>query len=153
MQNQVIIATNSARVDTVKRNRRIWLMKEKNEIGIIVFNNKEVPYYTEMDGHYAPVPMFLGDNLLKNLPFSIAAVDISKKLGQPIAELHKHNQAEVYFIPSPGVKLDVKTDKGCVTVESPTVVVIPKHTDHQFIIHSCMYSPCYIMGIFTDLSE
>jgi hypothetical protein len=128
-------------------------MNTENEIGVKIFNNHEVPFYSEIDGHFAPVPMFVGNEILKDLPFSVAAVEISKKVGQPIAALHKHDQAEIYLVPSPGLEFDVITDKGKVTVESPSVIVIPANTPHQFIVKSCEYSPCYIMGIFTKLKN
>jgi hypothetical protein len=32
-------------------------------------------------------------------------------------------------------------------------VLAKANTPHQFIVKSCKYSPCYIMGIFADLKE
>lgn len=115
------------------------------QLGLLVL--QDVPKYLELDGHHHPVPIYAGPEYLPGVPFHVAAVDAAQLVGKPIADLHKHDTAEVYLVLSPGLTFEIQTENGTVLLESPVSVLIPAGLQHRFVVREVSIAPCYFLGI------
>jgi mannose-6-phosphate isomerase-like protein (cupin superfamily) len=119
--------------------------------GLVV--TEGLPVYEEMDGHHAPVPIFLSPETLPDAPFRIAAVDAAQLIGAPHADLHVHeDHDEIYLCVTPGLRFEVETDAERIALQSPASVFIPAGVRHRLIVHEVATDTCPFLGILLDAS-
>jgi mannose-6-phosphate isomerase-like protein (cupin superfamily) len=117
--------------------------------GLVV--TEGLPVHEEMDGHHAPVPIFLSPETLPGAPFRIAAVDAAQLIGAPHADLHVHDDHdEIYLCVTPGLRFEVETDAERIALESPASVFIPAGVRHRLIVHEVATDTCPFLGILLD---
>ena len=126
-------------------------MASTERLGLVVAEG--LPHYEEVVGHYKPVPIYAGPDSLPGVPFHVAAADAAELVGNPVADLHQHDVAEVYLAVTPGLRFDIETDQGSVSLESPASVLIPAGTWHRFVVREVSIAPCPFLGILIDLAK
>lgn len=96
----------------------------------------DLPVLRTVDGHHAEVPFLLTADMFGGLPIEVAGGDISDKVGKPVAELHRHEVAELYLLVSPspgGARIEVTVDGATIEASSPSVVHVPAGALHRFV--------------------
>ncbi|MFC1941831.1 cupin domain-containing protein [Chloroflexota bacterium] len=109
----------------------------------------DLPKYTEVTGHHAPVPFWIAPNMFPGINIEIAAGEASKMVGNPNAAPHTHDIPEVYLCVTENrgdVVVEIQIGDEKFTVESPFAVFVPPGTDHCFAVLKCD-SPNYVFGI------
>jgi mannose-6-phosphate isomerase-like protein (cupin superfamily) len=117
--------------------------------GLVV--TEGLPVHLEMDGHHAPVPIFLSPQTLPQAPFTVAAVDAAQLIGAPHADPHVHpDHDEIYLCVTPGLRFEVETDAETIALASPASVFIPAGVRHRLIVHEVSTDTCPFLGILLD---
>jgi mannose-6-phosphate isomerase-like protein (cupin superfamily) len=117
--------------------------------GLVV--TEGLPVHEEMDGHHAPVPIYLSPQTLPNAPFRVAAVDAAQLIGAPHADLHVHDDHdEIYLCVTPGLKATVETEAETIQIVSPATVFIPAGVHHRLVVHEVATDTCPFLGILLD---
>ena len=119
--------------------------------GLIVADG--LPRYEEMPGHHGPAPIYVGPEILPGVPFRVAAADAAELVDKPIADLHRHDAAEIYVVVTAGLKFEVQTEHGNVPLESPVSVLIPAGVRHRFVVREAAVAPLPFLGILVDLER
>jgi mannose-6-phosphate isomerase-like protein (cupin superfamily) len=110
-----------------------------------------LPVHEEMDGHHAPVPIYLSPQTLPGTPFRIAAVDAAQLIGAPHADPHVHEEHdEIYLCVTPGLRFEVETDEERIALCSPASVFIPAGVRHRLIVNECGTDTCPFLGILLE---
>lgn len=119
--------------------------------GLVV--TEGLPVHQEMDGHHAPVPIYLSPQTLPvpQASFTIAAVDAAQSIGAPHADPHVHpDHDEVYLCVTPGLRFEVETEAETIALDSPASVFIPAGVRHRLIVHEASTDTCPFLGILLD---
>jgi mannose-6-phosphate isomerase-like protein (cupin superfamily) len=110
-----------------------------------------LPVHEEMDGHHAPVPIFLSPETLPGTPFRIAAVDAAQLVGAPHADPHVHEEHdEIYLCVTPGLRFEVEAGGERIALASPASVLIPAGVTHRLIVNECGTDTCPFLGILLE---
>lgn len=111
-----------------------------------------LPVMRAVDGHYTPAPFYLGKDDFGGMPIQLAGGDISDKVGKPVADPHRHDVPELYFLVSPtpgGARIDVQIDGEHHEVSSPAIVYVPAGAQHRFLTLAAEKGS-YCFGIFLE---
>lgn len=113
-------------------------------------NNKSftiLPLMRVVEGHHNAVPFFITADMFSGVPFEMAGGEISELVDKPVANTHKHEVDEIYFLisPEPGeAVIDVTIDDVTITYSSPAVIYIQAQREHRFITRkACKGSYCF----------
>jgi mannose-6-phosphate isomerase-like protein (cupin superfamily) len=110
----------------------------------------DLPHYEQIEGHHQPAAIYLSNEDHPGVPVRIAAVDASRLVGQPLADLHRHACDEIYLVVSPGLKFAVETMDGTIEITSPASVRIPAGLLHRFLVRDVTVAPCVFLGILLE---
>jgi quercetin dioxygenase-like cupin family protein len=124
-------------------------MRVAERSGLVV--TEGLPVHEQMDGHHAPVPIFLSPETLPGATFRVAAVDAAGLIGAPHADPHVHeDHDEIYLCVTPGLRFEVETDGERIALSSPASVFIPAGVRHRLIVHEVATDTCPFLGILLD---
>ncbi|MDJ0088085.1 MULTISPECIES: cupin domain-containing protein [Pantoea] len=96
----------------------------------------DLPLMLLVEGHHNKVPFFITKEMFYGVPFELAGGDISGLVDKPVADTHKHEVDEIYFLisPLPGeAVIDVTINMETTTYSSPAVIHVPAGHEHKFI--------------------
>lgn len=96
----------------------------------------DLPRFNQVAGHFSPAPFYVTKDMYGGLPFEVAGGSIDHLVGQPVADLHTHECAEIYFLVSPtagGARIEVTVGGEVVELASPATVYVPPRTPHRFL--------------------
>ncbi|WP_369183516.1 cupin domain-containing protein [Streptomyces sp. Y1] len=96
----------------------------------------DIPQFLPVAGHHVPAPFYLTADMFGGLPFQLAGGSIDHLVGKPVADPHRHEVAEIYFLVSPnpgGAKIDVTVEGERHELSSPAMLHVPAGAEHQFL--------------------
>lgn len=95
-----------------------------------------LPILIPIAGHLEPAPFYLTSDMFGGLPLQLAGGELSKLVGKPVAELHRHKVPEIYFLisPAPGAARIAVTVEGTqYELTSPACLYVPAGAEHRFV--------------------
>jgi hypothetical protein len=96
----------------------------------------DLPKFLAVAGHHSPSPFYLTADMFGGVPVELAGGDISHLVGKPVADSHKHEVPEIYFLvsPNPGkARIEVTIEGASRVLVSPALCYVPVHAEHQFV--------------------
>ena len=104
--------------------------------GLRVQLRTDLPVLTTVAGHRSLVPFYLTGDMFGGVPVEIAGGEISRLVGQPVADPHTHEVAEIYVLISPnpgGARITVAVEGESVELSSPALCYVPAGAEHCFL--------------------
>ncbi|MFJ4741928.1 cupin domain-containing protein [Streptomyces sp. NPDC088775] len=96
----------------------------------------DIPQFLPVAGHHQPAPFYLTADMFGGVPVQLAGGSIDHLVGKPVADPHRHEVAEVYFLVSPnpgGARIEVTVDGETQELSSPALLHVPAGAEHRFL--------------------
>ncbi|GAA2428078.1 hypothetical protein GCM10010433_30110 [Streptomyces pulveraceus] len=96
----------------------------------------DIPQFLPVAGHHQPAPFYLTADMFGGVPVQLAGGSIDHLVGKPVADPHRHEVAEVYFLVSPnpgGARIEVTVDGETRELSSPALLHVPAGAEHRFL--------------------
>lgn len=96
----------------------------------------DIPQFLPVAGHHDPAPFYLTADMFGGMPVQLAGGEISSRVGKPVADPHRHEVAEVYFLISPnpgGARIEVTVEGTRHELSSPALLHVPAGAEHCFL--------------------
>lgn len=96
----------------------------------------DLPIPVAVAGHHQPAPFYLTADMFGGVPVELAGGPIADLVDKPVADPHRHDVPEIYFLVSPspgGARISVSVDGDRHQVSSPALVYVPAGAEHFFV--------------------
>ncbi|MET8165971.1 cupin domain-containing protein [Streptomyces sp. NPDC005329] len=96
----------------------------------------DIPRFLPVAGHHAPAPFYLTADMFGGVPVELAGGPIDHLVGKPVADPHRHEVDEIYFLVSPhpgGARIEVLVDGDRHELTSPALLRVPAGAEHRFL--------------------
>jgi mannose-6-phosphate isomerase-like protein (cupin superfamily) len=96
----------------------------------------DIPRFLAVAGHHRPAPFYLTADMFGGVPFEVAGGSIDHLVGRPVADPHRHEVDEIYFLVSPhpgGARIEVLVDGERHELTSPALLRVPAGAEHRFL--------------------
>ena len=95
-----------------------------------------LPVSRAVPGHHRPAPFYLTADMFGGVPVELAGGPIDHLVGRPVADPHRHEVDEIYFLVSPhpgGARIEVMVDGDRHELTSPALLRVPAGAEHRFL--------------------
>ncbi|WP_416981270.1 cupin domain-containing protein [Streptomyces sp. T028] len=96
----------------------------------------DIPRFLPVAGHHEPAPFYLTADMFGGVPVELAGGPIDHLVGRPVADPHRHEVDEIYFLVSPhpgGARIEVLVDGDRHELTSPALLRVPAGAEHRFL--------------------
>ncbi|MGW2640696.1 cupin domain-containing protein [Streptomyces sp. NPDC001348] len=96
----------------------------------------DVPRFLPVAGHHEPAPFWLTSDMFGGVPVQLAGGPVDHLVGKPVADPHRHDVDEIYFLVSPhpgGARIEVRVDGVRHELASPALLRVPAGAEHCFL--------------------
>lgn len=115
----------------------------------------DLPRLIEVPGHHQPAPFYLTEDMFGGIPLHVAAVELSDRVGKPVAAPHRHAVDEIYLLLAPtegGATIAVTIDGTTHRVDAPAAVRVPAGAEHYFVAERAERGS-FCLGLLLPASE
>jgi hypothetical protein len=95
-----------------------------------------LPRFLPVAGHHEAAPFYLTADMFGGMPVQVAGGEITSRVGRPVADPHRHEVDEVYFLISPnpgGARIEVLVAGERHELSSPALLHVPAGAEHCFL--------------------
>lgn len=96
----------------------------------------DLPVAVPVAGHHQPAPFYITADMFGGVPVELAGGDITHLVGRPVADPHRHEVPEIYFLVSPnpgGARIAVTVEGQEYELSSPATLCVPAGAEHSFL--------------------
>ncbi|MFH8803866.1 cupin domain-containing protein [Streptomyces sp. NPDC017936] len=96
----------------------------------------DIPRFLPVAGHHDPAPFYLTSDMFGGVPVQVAGGPVDHLVGRPVADPHRHEVDEIYFLVSPhpgGARIEVHVDGARHELSSPALLRVPAGAEHCFL--------------------
>ncbi|MFD8263148.1 cupin domain-containing protein [Streptomyces griseoluteus] len=96
----------------------------------------DIPQFLPVAGHHDPAPFYLTSDMFGGVPVQVAGGPVDHLVGRPVADPHRHEVDEIYFLVSPhpgGARIEVHVDGARHELASPALLRVPAGAEHCFL--------------------